>query len=233
VSSNVFEPGSEVSSVTSEESSGREVPPAEGVGLSGCPVTAPPAEEDGAADTSPDGVPGWVVGVSVETTAEEPAFFFTVTRHRSVFLPTLALITAFPAFFPFTTPFLLTTATFLLLLAHLIFVFPGAFFTRSFNVFPTRIVAFVRFSFGDFFADAVVVGCTPVPIMATTNTQARTRNKGFFFLIPAPYYPFFLFCDVRGSTPFDPYIMLLCDIVTFSGEIFSYFPHCHITHIST
>jgi hypothetical protein len=88
---------------------------------------------------------------------------------------------------------LLTTATFLLLLDHLTFVFLGACLTRSLTVLPTRIVALVRLSFGLLFADTVMEDGIPVPTMAATSSQARTRHKDLFFFIPAPQYPFFLF----------------------------------------
>ena len=71
---------------------------------------------------------GFIVGLGV-------CFFLTVILHLYFFLPTLAVIVTFPAFLPFTFPFLLTVAIFLLEVVHLTFFL--LFFNFNVTVFPT------------------------------------------------------------------------------------------------
>ena len=78
------------------------------------------------------------MGSLVVTESGVTVFFvtaaFTVTLHFSFFFPAFAVMVAFPFFLAFTTPFLLTAATFFLLEDHL--TVPLYFFTFSFAVFP-------------------------------------------------------------------------------------------------
>ena len=71
--------------------------------------------------------------------------FFTVTLHLSFLPAILAVIVALPEFFPLTTPFFDTEATFLLLVLHK--TLPLAPLAFSFNVSPTVILALLLLSF--------------------------------------------------------------------------------------
>ena len=130
-----------------------------------------------------------VTGITIEVSADGcvSAAARTVTLHLSSLPPTLALITVLPGFLPFTFPFLFTVAIFFLLLDHFTFFFP-AFLTRSFKVFPTRTVAFLRFSFG--FLAAVTDTGIPVPVTTIANVmaQAAAFNTFLFLLIFTPHF---------------------------------------------
>ncbi len=124
---------------------------------------------------------------SSSVSSESCSSSFTIMPHFRVFRPTFALITVLPALFPFTSPLLLTVATFFLLLDHFTFFLP-AFFTFSFLVLPTLMVAFLQFNLGAFPAKTVDGIGTPVISIAITSSQAAIFNTFRFLLISTPHF---------------------------------------------
>ena len=158
-----------------------------GAGVDGCAVVCVGAGVDGCVgagvcfDTCGEVDAGTWVGEAV------PVFRgTTVTLHRSVFLPTLAVMVVFPTFFALTSPFLETVAMRFFLLFHLIF-FPPDFFTFNFLVSPCFRVSFVLFSLGFDAAEASVYGSS-VRHIAVTSSIDNTSLIVRFIATPVPFF---------------------------------------------